>query len=573
MLTVLLSWAYIFIIALVIGVAAKKVASRFIPVPSDNLMGITGTVTAGLTLLTVYAEYFSVFYKISILCHVIVLVLFAVSFYAYKKDIISMVSSLKEKCSKGQLIVCAAIIVVASFYTSRGEFHTDTGIYHAQAIRILEEYGCIKGLGNFQLHFAYNSSYLALCALFTMSFILPFALHTMTGFFMVLYTCYAVSGLFRFREHKSHGGDMARLAIIIYAVTSLTGLQSPATDYGTMFFVLYILTAWISHAEEKTSDEEDISFYGFLSVLSIFAVSLKLSAAALVVVVALPFVLLLKKKMGKETVSFIIIGFLSFLPYLIRNVILSGWLFYPVESIDLFNVVWKIPAEYMWHDAAQIKVWGRAMGEMSDIDLATRLDYGISTWFPIWWDANRFYEKILVLLQVVGVGAVFINLVVRCIRKKVRSDVAIFYAAVFVNILMWFFTAPFIRYGLSFLLILPLCAAAHAADAILGEKKIGTVLLLLFAVFGFSFWGANYLKADARFVTAHAADAYYVVPEPFEQAETDEVDMNGVTVYNSAKEEVNSYYYCPSSCYNDMINRTELIGSTIKEGFKPKEVN
>ena len=195
-----------------------------------------------------------------------------------------------------------------AFFTSRGSFHTDTGIYHAQAIRLIEEYGVLKGLGNLQLHFAYNSAYLPLCALFTLSFILPFALHTMSGFLMVLCTSYAVHGLLDINKHKRHGGDMARAAILVYSLSNLTGLQSPATDYGTQFLVLYIFCNWICYAEERYhgsfDKDEDIAFYGYLSILSIFAVSMKLSAAFIVILASLPFVALVRRKMWKQLFVF-----------------------------------------------------------------------------------------------------------------------------------------------------------------------------------------------------------------------------------------------------------------------------
>ena len=58
---------------------------------------------------------------------------------------------------------------MTAYFASRGLQHTDTGIYHAQAIRWYEEYGLVKGLGNLQQHFAYNSAYLAYaaCLLYT----------------------------------------------------------------------------------------------------------------------------------------------------------------------------------------------------------------------------------------------------------------------------------------------------------------------------------------------------------------------------------------------------------------------
>ena len=570
MVVVLLSYIYIFLICLIAGVAIRKALSRFIPIPSEERIGITGIVTTGLVTLTVYAECFSVFYKVGAVCHALMLIILTIGAYKYRKEVSVLLTGVRKRFRSKEGVVCLIIVLISAFYASRGNFHRDTGIYHAQAIRIIEEYGIIKGLGNFQLHFAYNSSYLALCALFTLSFVLPFALHTMTGFIMALFTCYAACGLMKWTSRASHTADMARLAIIIYGITVLEYLQSPATDYGAMYMVLYIMCAWITQAVEKKDDSEDIPVYGYLAVLSIFTVSMKLSAAALVVIAVLPFILMVKKKMAKETVSFILIGFLSFLPYLVRNVIISGWILYPAEAIDLFNVVWKVPAEYMKFDADQIKVWGRELQDTMSVEEG--ITVGISDWLPIWWEKKRFYEKLLLAFQVAGAGAVLLNLIIRKVRKKIRADVAMFYIAVFINIAMWFFTAPFIRYGLAFLMLLPICAAMDLAENIFKGKTFLRFVMVAIAVVCFGNWTARYLKVDKERFVEHAKDGYYLTPIPFPDSETDEVNMNGVIVYNTVHEdeEINSYYNCPSSCYSDMMNRSEPIGTTLKEGFKAK---
>ncbi len=570
MVVVLLSYVYIFLMCLIAGVTIRKALSRFIPVPNEERIGITGIVTTGLVTLTVYAECFSIFYKVGAVCHALMLIILTIGAYKYRKEVSVLLTGVRKRFRSKEGVVCLIIVLISAFYASRGVFHRDTGIYHAQAIRIIEEYGVIKGIGNFQLHFAYNSSYLALCALFTMSFVLPFALHTMTGFIMALFTCYAACGLMKWTSRASHTADMARLAIIIYGITVLEYLQSPATDYGAMYMVLYIMCAWITQAVEKKDDADDIPVYGYLAVLSIFTVSMKLSAAALVVLAVLPFILLVKKKMTKETISFIVIGFLSFLPYLVRNVIISGWLLYPAEAIDLFNVVWKVPAEYMKFDADQIKVWGRELQDTMSVEEG--ITVGISDWLPIWWEKKRFYEKLLLAFQVAGAGAVLLNLIIRKVRKKIRADVAMFYIAVFINIAMWFFTAPFIRYGLAFLMLLPLCSGMDLAENIFKGKVFLRFAMVAIAVVCFGNWTARYLNVDKERFVEHAKDGYYLTPIPFPDSETDEVNMNGVIVYNTVHEdeEVNSYYNCPSSCYSDMMNRSELIGTTLKEGFKAK---
>ena len=567
MIIALISWVYIFGVSLCLGYGVLRLLGRILPVPSTETLGITGLVVTGLVSTTVYAEYFSIFNKVGWLCHGIMFIAFLVSLFRFRKDIISIIKNLLVPNKRIKLVLVFIICVIASFYSSRGQYHTDTGIYHAQAIRLLEEYGCVKGLGNFQLHFAYNSSYLALCALFTMSFILPQALHTMTGFFMVLFTGYAVSGLIRSKGHGWKGSDMARIAIIMYSVTVLSGLQSPATDYGTMYMVMYIFTAWIVHAEEKKDKSEDLALYGLLSVFAIFTVSMKLSAAAIVLLAAVPLALLIRQKKFRLIGIYVLVGFLSFLPFLIRNVILSGYLIYPVTAIDLFDVVWKIPAEYVKVDSQQITAWGRGLYDISKLDLP------LAEWLPIWWGGQQVYGKFLIFSQAVGMCLVTFIFLRRVDRShRLRNDMIVFYITLLGGIALWFMTAPFIRYGLAYLLLLPMCALGDYFGEMFHRWQIRLLTIVFAVAVLFGPWTVNYIGDDIEFVQDYTKDGYIFWPIPFEDAETDTCEMDGVTVYNSTDEEVNSYYYYPNTCYHDMMNRTELIGSTIKEGFKPKDV-
>ena len=580
MLVTILSWIYIFIVCVVTGLVVNRLLSKVVPVPSyddgEGHFGITGLCVTGLVTLTVYAEVFSIFYKVGAACHVVMLILVAVGGFFYRTEFTKLFGTIKKKCtgaSFNSVALFVIIVLAAAFFSSNGKFHTDTGIYHAQAIRMLEEYGVIKGLGNLQLHFAYNSSYLALCALFTLSFILPFPLHSMTGFFMVLFTCYAAFGLAGWSQHKRHGGDFARIAILLYALTNMTGLQSPATDYGTMFMTLYVMCAWITYAEERVdvaakhdvkTDFNAVAYFGYLAVLSIFTVSMKLSAALLVILAILPAVLLIKQKMFKELGFFLLIGFLSFLPYMVRNVILSGWLFYPVASIDLFNVIWKIPAEYMKVDADQIKVWGRCLYDI------TKIDDGVTSWLPVWWGEKQHYEVMLIYSQFVGAILTCVLLLFRLREKKLNFAVVLFYVTIFANLVMWFFTAPFIRYGLAFLLLLPLCALGDMLEIIVSRKSVVLGFVASLIVINFASWVDDYFMDDMVFAKHELRSGHFLVPVDFDRGNMSETDMDGLTVYVANYDEINSYYYNPGICYDFMVERTELIGDGIKEGFKPK---
>lgn len=606
MLITLLSWIYMFFLCLTAGMGIRRVAYHCGLLQKTAAGGIAAAAVTGIAGITVYAEYFSIFYRVGILAHLLMLAVLFFTGWKCRQELAGMLSELMKLLLSAEGPLLVLLVLTTAFYTSRGTFHTDTGIYHAQAIRVIEEYGLVRGIGNLQLHFAYNSSSLVFAALFTMSRILPEALHTTTGFLAVLSVCYAVRGLFHIREHRRHGADAVRLAILIYYLTNVTGSVSPATDYSTMYMILYLLCAWMELAEGEaphditaaipgiSSDAASAAIlrYGMLSVLAVFTVSMKLSAASLVILALYPASVLIRSRQGKKAALFTTAGFLSFLPYLIRNVLISGWLFYPVKAIDLFSVKWKIPVAYLEKDEGQIKAWGRCLYDV------TRLDEPLREWGPVWWAGQQHYEQMLVLAQGLAVlllAALVISGLVKQGRERRSADPqirrqeklqpakAVFYLAIIAGLVLWFFTAPFIRYGLAFLLVFPLCTAADTICRLrergrsgsagwslrtLDRTFSGLILLLLFLCF--AGWFDNYAEDDLVFVKHEIRSPYYVLQEPFEDAETGSEELSGNTVYYSEGGEINSYYHCPSTCYKFMLDRTELIGDTIRQGFKAK---
>ena len=666
MLVTAFSFFYIGLLCLLPGIAFRKLFYRLLcgaPAPSSAARDVM----TGVVLLTVYAEYFSLIYKVGMVCHLLLWALCVLSAFYARAELAQLARRVRRFAAvpiggAGWLLLALAVLLLVSFFASHGAFHTDTGIYHAQAIRLYEEYGYLKGVANLQLHFGYNSSYLAFAALFTLSWLLPFSLHTTTGFLTFFLTHYALWGLRGLTKRRSHLADGVRLALLLYVFTNITGAMSPATDYGTMYLVLYLLLAWAQEAE-KSEDGGVRSLgvpvsavsYGLLAVLSLFIVSMKFSAAALVLLALWPLYLLcrrefplsctvcspqtapaskdaaasrgrmLKNRLAAVSV-FLLTGLLAFLPFLIRNYYISGWLFYPFESLDLFDVPWKVPVAYSLVDSNQIKVWGRALEDV------TKIDWGFFQWFPVWWRAQEVYARMLMFSSffatvLLGVTALlWLTARKRDAAKRIaaelwtrRGALLLFYAAVYVSLALWFFTAPFIRYGLAFLLVLPCTAICLFADTVaaLWGKRLGSgtrtaaaaqaiqnggrcssqetpasrlprgkrrkqrVLPILLASSGLLLClvtalclvpHVRHYAGDAlKFVREYGADPYWLLPRPFPQSEMAAARLGGSTVYYTADDsEVNSYYVTPSTCYKFMLDRTELLGETVKEGFGPK---
>lgn len=555
MIVVLLSWIYIGFICLLIGTGVLGFHKR----KKFTLMQYLIT---GVIVITVYVEFFSIFGKIGSAAHIFLLICALLLGGIYRKRLLGIWQESKlVLCSwEGFFYLC--FIIFIAFFTSRGTFHTDTNIYHAQAIRLYEEYGLIKGMGNLQLHFAYNSAYLAFASVFSLNWLLGQSLHTTTGFIEVIMCIYAFYGLKNFKQHKGHIADMMRIGILIYTLVILTGSMSPATDYATMYFVLFVITAWCENVEA----DRDVTVYSFLAVTAVFVTTLKFSACLLVLLTIYPAVYLLKEKRWKEIGVCISSGIFILAPFLVRNFLISGWLLYPFNGIDIFNVEWKIPEEYLLVDANQIKVWGRCLYDIG------KTEWPVSRWIAIWWEGQQRYEQMLLGAAVIGSLLLLIQFGVKlCKHGKLRWDLVILAGTIFGCLGVWFFMAPFIRYGLAFLLALPMIAVGEY----LSEERKGFYSILaggmvFCIVVSVSPYWDRYITDAGVFIKQNLTQPYYIFQKDYDAGEMESLEINDNTLYYPKEGEINSYHVFPGTCYKFMLERSTLIGDDIADGFKSR---
>ena len=260
MVTVLILWSYIAILSFITGYFTMRSINKFLAVHIE--LSIIHCIVAGTVSLTVYAQIVSLFCGVSFAAHFVVFVFVLCYIVLMRKEFLQMLR--KHRLFSTENFVYIVLIVACAFFASRGIEHYDTGLYHAQAIHWIEEYGVIKGLGNLFGNYAYNSSWLPYTALFSLKFLGGQSFHTTNGFLMALMCIYAISGLWDFRKHKRHEADMMRLAMLFYAVVICIVALSPSTDLPAMFFTLYIILRW---CENTVEGNKSIHIYSLQCIL------------------------------------------------------------------------------------------------------------------------------------------------------------------------------------------------------------------------------------------------------------------------------------------------------------------
>ncbi|MDE5596211.1 MAG: hypothetical protein K2J04_00065, partial [Lachnospiraceae bacterium] len=289
---------------------------------------------------------------------------------------------------------------------------------------------------------AYNSASFALSALYSFAFLGGPSYHAAAGFFAFLLVV-VCSELIELKKRKSlKPSDFARVMGIYYLLIIFDEMVSPASDYFMVLTAFYIIIRWMDLLEEN---EQAVFPYAMLCVLGVFLMTIKLSAALIILLVIKPATALLREKRWKEIALYLFLGILTVLPFLIRNVILSGWLVYPFTGIDLFSPDWKIPKGIADYDAREIQVWGRGYHDV------TKYDMPIWKWLPEWFRGIGGMDKLFVLAALLAVFVFVLRLLIMLWRnwrrKDARWDKLLLEGVVSVCFLFWLFSSPLIRYG------------------------------------------------------------------------------------------------------------------------------
>ena len=587
MISVLINWSYVFITTYIIGYFTLSRAYRFYK--HERHIGIMSSVMAGLAITTAYAGFFSIFYKVGIVAN-IVMILFCVLFVwldrTHYTDILSDINGGKfigrifGSGSTRIIKVIAFLIffVAALFFTTEGNFFSDSGYYHEQAIRWIEEFGTVKGSVHILKRLAYNSCYFCQCALYSMKDIFSQSLHCLSGFYGILVMGYALSGF-----NKSIRTNAIRLAPFVYFILLCSEITSPASDYPLVFSVFYVVIRWF---ELRDDNEEHYSPYALLSLFVVFLISIKLTVGCLILIVIKPAIAMIKEKRIKEIITSIMAGIIILLPYFIRNYIICGWLIYPFTKIDIFNPDWKLPMRHVQTDADEIKVWGRGMGQIGG-----QVTDGIKVWLPHWWEYMSVPNRMIVASAIIVLSVYLVYRVCRFVtgviriynRKTVTNekrlviidsiDRYIFEAALLFSLLYWFFESPLFRYGVCYIFI----AMFYAIGDMLGEAwnksviiRVAVVLICVLTMIPFTNGIIEYVKWNYECILYYSDYEYFVMQEDYPRVEYGTTEINGVTFYYP-KEELGQigYHMFPALWFNGTDN-VESRGDKITDGYRYK---
>ncbi|MCX7609671.1 MAG: hypothetical protein N2049_10705 [Anaerolineales bacterium] len=509
---------------------------------------------SGLAILAFLGNLFSLFLRLHSLTMLLLLLGALAMSWFYRREIPLLLHQgfLRLKRTHWLFWLVGGVIVFISLLKTIGPpTNWDSGLYHAQAIRWMESYPTVPGLGNLLDELAFNSSWLTLNALFSFPYLFGQSLHGLTGWLFLVMSLFFLSKLPPLLEGKFSLSALAALLFLFLARRLLLWeLSSPGTDAPATLMIWGLALISLESFEQTT-----VKKYAFLLtvLLAIFTITIKLSALpALLWILFIGFQIPRQDRKTTWTAATLAV-FLFLLPWLARNVILSGYLVYPFPALDLFSFDWKVPPSAARDAAEWIRAWARLPG----IDKELTLSYSLFEWLPLWYNHQQTFDLTILLASLT---AFVLLLLSQPFAPKQVTPLQLTIGAL-VGVGFWFWQAPDFRFGYGFIGALLACSLA-GLGAVMSRSisprlmsKLALLALLVFIVYQMP----KLTNAD------EILSSYPIRPADYPESDLELVQLNNFALYVPENYQC---WYAPLPCSPYYPETLFLRSDSLSDGFK-----
>jgi hypothetical protein len=443
MIFTILIWIYIFFLTITSGHLLYTICIHLIKPDIKSDPSLTELSIFGLIGIGTFLSYFSIFSKIGLFSNVFIISIVLIYFIFQHKEILIYFRKQFQKLTQYSVpvkLVLFLYFILILFAAQSYPKISDTGLYHAQFIQWIANFKIVPGLGNLHGRFGFNNQSFLLEAFFSLSFLKQGFFHLVNSYFLFIIS---VSLILSF-QNIFHSNWIRSILfaglLVLFQVFYLVSASSPTPDIFSTLGIWFIVMTYLGRI---TSKDNKNFYWIILLIISFFLITVKLSALPVVLIVFL-YLLDPDSPLLRKISLIISLGMIVFIPFFIRNYIISGYLVYPYPYINLFNPDWKIPVPYVYEMKSIISAYARAG------DWQTR---PFSDWFPIWFSHLSAGFRILSVFILLSP---FLTITILILRRNIlnffQSEFRILIIC-FIAIIFWFFAFPNYRFIYGFLFI------------------------------------------------------------------------------------------------------------------------
>jgi len=443
MLVSILLIIYNLSIAFAAGVVFTRLLSKICGI-ATAILHPTLYVIIGWGSIAMLLQVYHLFFPVNLFAHIYIwlsiVILATGQFKMIAKDV---VSSLHQISSKKHVAVGLGFLILVLINIVSRKADGDIGDYHLQAIRWIEEFAAVPGIGNIRRQLGNNSNWFLLQAFGGLHFLGIPSVYTLNASLIIMAALYVTPHL------KQHFWLRNFLLLFYFAIVATRKYTGGVTNDISITIGIIILFCWFTDIVNN-HNKKAIELL-LLLVLTMLLITYKLSALPMVLFAIGVFFYAFKQQLITIRIIYFIIGIgvLVFIPWIITNVIHSGYLLFPVTSSNFFDVDWKMRPEIVAYEVYANLAYARA----PDVDIEVSRYFTFKQWWPHWLKSVDVFSFILL-----GGGLFFyITLFTQWLtNKRFRNQFTAHYywiiaSTCMVALVLWFTHGPTPRFVFGYL--------------------------------------------------------------------------------------------------------------------------
>ncbi len=580
MIFILVSWLYVAFLAFCIGNTAHSLLGKLVQIQDETPLHFTLASLSGLLAMTFITTVLCLFIPLDLLSNLVLLILALLCLlfnknrlqasWNYNKKLLGSTSWLLR-------VLFILFVFIIAYISYEPSSHHDDGLYYSQSIKWLQEYGTVKGIANLNSRMGFNSSWFILQANCGFRFLNLGLFNDLNGLIFLYMLIYSLGGINRLIKGNTSLSNIVRALFFLPLLIFHRG----ATDDVILYNINFITSAsvdvpvcmllWLIFLLFLEAEEPGSPSFNFRHLLIIFystwLVTMKIAA---VPVLTLSFFIIVRLVVNRKIkhVAYILPACLLLVtPWIVRNVLVSGYLLFPFSALDILHVDWKVPLIRVIRHEIDIKE--------TTVGLPTEAQkIPMLKWIPIWFAKLTFTQMVSLVLCAVNTIVFCLVGAWQLVRgnsgffKKYFSRILFIVTAV-AGILFWLDKAPDFRFGYGFIMIYCAFSVALFLRYFLEDlsRYIGW-LAAAYVVYAACFYYSDELTHTPRML--------FVRPLPYRMPAVTMKDViinHGQVVHVVPSEDLWNAPLPAAVDYEYNEHLPVLRKTTIKDGFLPSNRN
>ena len=355
----------------------------------------------------------------------------------------------KNKFKKKELFYIFISTLITSLLLAYSNVNRpDAGLYHLPLTSIINEYKIIFGSTNIHFRFGTGSIMQYLSAINNnfifgnIGIVIPLA--SLSSFFIIFFFNQVLK---IFKKPKNITiSNIFCLFILIFISIKMNRYSSFGND-GIAHFSFFYLVAIL--LKDKKVD------LNYISLIAVFILMNKISMA---LACLFPLIIFLRKFNFKKFKIFYSFSSIFIIIWILKNIIISGCLIYPVKETCFKNLMWTDIKEIK-SESISGEAWSKAWPQRLDKELSMKDFNKKFNWFTAWISSHgKYIAKILIFYcSIIFLIIYFISKKPVSNPKKIFIKNEFFFISLIISTLgtfLFFTKFPLFRYGYSYLISL-----------------------------------------------------------------------------------------------------------------------